>query len=163
MTSEAELIQRLFSHAEIGPPDECWEWQGSRAESGHGRFWVDGRVERAHRVAYRLFVGPIPGTEVVRHMCDNPPCINPNHLVSGTYVDNHQDMLQRNRSGRTKLSPDQVVDVRERLAMGMPVNEVAIQYNLSEKHVGRIERRDVWKNAEGFETNSTRYGDDVPF
>lgn len=56
---------------------------------------IDGRA--AHRVAYERWVGPIPDGHVVRHRCDNPPCINPEHLITGTQGQNIQDMIDRGR------------------------------------------------------------------
>lgn len=155
MNAETKLILRLLNRTEMGPPDQCWEWQGSVSEAGHGRIWVQGRVERAHRVSYRLFVGPIPPGDMVRHTCDNPPCINPNHLCLGSGAENVGDMMRRgrHRSGWAKLTADQVVDIRERLAMGMPKKDVSERYKITVDHVRRIEYREVWQNAEGFDTD----------
>lgn len=152
----------------MAPPDQCWEWLGARTKYGHGRIWVDGKVERTHRVAYRLFIGPIPDGEVVRHDCDNAPCWNPNHLVLGDNKDNAQDMLKRGRhkSGYAKLTPDEVVDIRERLAMGMDRKDVAKRWEITVDHVRRIEGRDVWDNAEGFDVSQDEdYNGpkDIPF
>jgi hypothetical protein len=60
-------------------------------------FFLDGRRERAHRASYSLFVGAIPEGMVVRHKCDNPPCVNPRHLQVGTLGDNNQDTWDRGR------------------------------------------------------------------
>ena len=76
---------------------------------------VDGRLRRAHRVAYAAFVGPIPIDPVVCHRCDNPPCCNPAHLFIGTRRDNNADMRVKGRSagpGRPHLSDDDVRAIR---------------------------------------------------
>lgn len=76
----------------------CWEWDGRRNENGYGiitaaRFQL--HKARAHRVVYGLFVRPLDDTEVLRHQCDNPPCVNPEHLEPGAQRDNVQDMVDR--------------------------------------------------------------------
>ena len=77
----------------------CWEWNGARlASGGYGSFRAHGRSVRAHRFAYELFVGPIPDGAMVRHKCDNPPCVNPEHLEIGTHQQNMWDMSDRERS-----------------------------------------------------------------
>jgi len=82
----------------------CWEWNGKRNEHGYGIFSVkrlgfDG--VRAHRVMYEHLKEPIPAGLVLRHNCDNPPCVNPEHLVPGTVADNVTDMMVRGRHWRT--------------------------------------------------------------
>lgn len=74
----------------------CWMWTGGIVH-GYGCWEVDGRRERAHRWAWELFVGPIPEGMHVLHRCDNPPCVNPNHLFLGTQTDNVQDMDAKGR------------------------------------------------------------------
>lgn len=80
----------------------CWEWQRRKHSNGYGKFSIDRRKLRAHRVAYVLFCGPIPGTLRVLHDCDNPACCNPTHLFLGTQADNLADMR---RKGRHRLPP----------------------------------------------------------
>ena len=82
-------------------PRGCWEWNGKRNDGGYGifnavRLGFDG--SRAHRVMFELHVGPIPDGEEIRHTCDNPPCVNPAHLVPGTHRMNMDDMTTRGRS-----------------------------------------------------------------
>lgn len=88
------VVQRDTRYAE-GP---CWEWGGSVASAGYGRFRYRNRFYFAHRTAYRVWVGRIPEGLLVRHKCDNPPCINPSHLETGTFRDNARDREERGRS-----------------------------------------------------------------
>lgn len=87
---------------------ECWEWNGKRNDNGYGIFNAKhlGYVNaRAHRVMYEHFTGPIPDGLILRHRCDNPPCVNPGHLIPGTDADNMADMVERGRHwmhGRTE-------------------------------------------------------------
>lgn len=81
----------------------CWEWRGPRSARGYGSLnTADGRLY-AHRVAYELHNGPIPDGLVVRHKCDNPPCVNPNHLEIGTQLDNIQDSVERGRNRNLRM------------------------------------------------------------
>jgi hypothetical protein len=86
----------------------CWEWQGGRFKAGYGRFVAIDvsdddaiatiRRQNASRISFKIYKGPIPSNILVRHTCDNPPCINPDHLILGTHADNWQDMVSRGRN-----------------------------------------------------------------
>lgn len=76
---------------------ECWEWTGSRNDSGHGIVHVRGKPMGAHRAAFLLFKGKIPREKHVLHDCDNPPCVNPGHLHLGTHADNMREAVARKR------------------------------------------------------------------
>jgi HNH endonuclease len=78
----------------------CWEWNGNRHRNGYGMFDAKnlGYVHaKAHRVVYEHRVGPIPDGLELRHTCDNPPCVNPEHLLPGTHAENMADMVERGR------------------------------------------------------------------
>jgi hypothetical protein len=71
----------------------CWVWKGRRNSHGYGLY----NHQRVHRLMYEQKVGPIPDDLMIRHACDNPPCINPDHLLLGTMADNMGDMVERGR------------------------------------------------------------------
>jgi hypothetical protein len=82
--------------------DSCWLWTGSRDANGYGRFRMiaEGldKSEQAHRLAFRLYVNPeIPSGMCICHKCDNPSCVNPNHLFLGTHRDNTNDKVRKGR------------------------------------------------------------------
>jgi hypothetical protein len=86
-------------------PAGCWEWAGGRDRNGYGVLTIHSRNWLAHRAAWAVANADDPEGLVVRHHCDNPPCVNPDHLELGTQLDNVRDMMARGRfwsSGRTE-------------------------------------------------------------
>lgn len=131
----------------------CTEWQGSRSEQGYGRVQYMGKQRLAHRLAYvqanGLTLEDIKG-KVVRHTCDNPPCINPAHLLIGTHSDNMKDMWSRNRGGslppvmhgethpQCRVSDAVVTDIRQKYLAGATRKELQAMSNLSKSQIQRI-------------------------
>lgn len=75
----------------------CWPWLGGKHEDGYGVIRYKGKKHKAHRLFYRHFIKELSINTVVRHVCDNPVCCNPLHLLPGTQADNIADMMARNR------------------------------------------------------------------
>lgn len=95
------VSQRFWPKVDRRGSDECWEWQGARRGRGYGAFGVPGgKNVDAHRMSYALAhnLDPLNMPFVVRHTCDNPPCVNPAHLIAGTTQDNVNDMRDRGRA-----------------------------------------------------------------
>ena len=103
-------------------PIGCWLWRGARTDSGYGVLWFSRRLNKVHRLAYEEWVGPIPKGLIVRHRCDVRECINPEHLETGTHLDNTHDMDERGRrvnaprygedAGNSKLTWEKVRWIR---------------------------------------------------
>lgn len=99
---------------------DCILWEGATKNEGYGYVKRGGKNIFAHRLAYQAANGTIPEGMVVRHTCDTPSCINPEHLVLGTQADNINDMYERKRDrhatgeahGRAKLTVDDVNFIR---------------------------------------------------
>lgn len=99
---------------------DCLIWQGQKDKRGYGRLRLNGRLQRAHRIAFELRHGPIGSGMVILHSCDNPSCVNTDHLSMGTQLANVRDMLEKGRANKatgarnakTKLTPDQVAAAR---------------------------------------------------
>lgn len=120
----------------------CWEWKGPRNKAGYGVF--NARAlghERtpAHRVMYEHLVGPIPEGLLVRHHCDNPPCVNPEHLAPGTYADNTRDRVERGRKGGGRRAPDEarVGEAATLASQGKSVTEIAELLGISRRTIQR--------------------------
>lgn len=91
---------RLRAKLRINITTGCLEWTGATTRPGwHGRISINGRLVMAHRVAYELWVGPIPVGLSVLHSCDNPPCCNPAHLFLGSQRENMRDASAKRRTG----------------------------------------------------------------
>lgn len=90
----------------------CWEYDGGRTNKGYGAVTIKGKQQSTHRLAHELWIGAIPDGHMVRHRCDNPPCVNPEHLETGTHADNVNDMVVRERCSRNKLTGVEVIEMR---------------------------------------------------
>lgn len=119
--------------------DKCWEWKGSRTETNYGQFRSMGTTVLAHRFSYELHKGKIPEGLFVRHHCDNPPCVNPNHLEVGTARDNNDDKKKRGRSRNGKRTRDWVV-IEVYKAEGS-CSKIAKKFGMSKEVVRKIKRK----------------------
>lgn len=90
---------RFAAKIDIGSVDQCWPWMGYRDRWGYGKVKRGGRSVYAHRHAWAMCKGPIPGNQYVYHSCDNPACCNPAHLWLGTNDQNMADMRVKGRAG----------------------------------------------------------------
>ena len=88
-------MKRFWAKVDIRDKDDCWEWKAGKGGkySEYGMFWNSslGRMENAHRMSYRLTYGEILSTDIICHKCDNPGCVNPNHLYLGDKCSNAAD------------------------------------------------------------------------
>ena len=93
----SKVIERIEAKIERVPFSGCWLWLGTVDKRGYGFFPLDLRSQRAHRVSYETFVGPIPEGLEVCHRCDVRCCVNPSHLFVGTHHQNVLDMVSKGR------------------------------------------------------------------
>jgi len=117
---------------ELGP---CWVWTGATDAKGYGAFY-DRRIKRratASRIAYEFEHGAVPEGKDICHHCDNPPCVRPVHLFPGTESDNQIDCRRKNR--HSKLTVEQVKEIRELRSGGMKVIEIARIYGITDSSV----------------------------
>ena len=146
------LEDRFWEKVDKRGPDDCWEWTGARREFGHGAIFSGDSEStapalKAHRVSAQLAGMDIEGL-VVRHKCDNPPCVNPAHLETGTQNENYGDMIARNRLARGErrsgLTDDEVREIRARAALGDRQIDIAKAFGISRANVSYIVSRKTW-------------------
>jgi len=135
-----------------GSPDGCHYWAGSVKNTGYGEFWNGSKMERVHRIAYKLYKGPIPEDKnTICHSCDNRMCVNPDHLFAGTITDNHEDMVSKNRhtfgetNGRAKMTEDNVVEILVN-PYGLRVSDFAKKFNVSRTMIRYVQDGVTWKH-----------------
>lgn len=134
--------------------DGCWIWKASKDKNGYGIFrGAVGSVMffRAHRYSYALHTGDMLVGMQALHTCDNPSCVNPNHLFSGTNADNMRDKAQKGRSrvptgekhGQAVLTERQAKRI---LKDPRTYSEIASDYNVAPSTIGSIKQRVSWKH-----------------
>jgi hypothetical protein len=154
------LSDRFWVKVDKRGPDECWEWIGHRNKNGYGTIRPGGRGNAsvtATHVSYELANGPIPNGLWVLHRCDNPACVNPNHLFLGTHQDNVDDMIAKGRKRaahgeaqhNSKLTTEQVIAIRQRYAAGnITMYQLAAEYGIGAGPICNIIHRKTWKHVE---------------
>lgn len=146
-------------HASYTKGDGCWIWHKSKAWYGHGNFHFNATYAGAHRIMYAITHGEIPDGLIVRHKCDNPPCVNPEHLEIGTHQDNFADRDKRGRAakgeknGNVKLTQAQVDEIRATVGKRRDkvngVHALAKRFGVTPTMVRLIVRRKYWKPSDG--------------
>jgi hypothetical protein len=153
------VVERFITKYSVAA-NGCWEWAARRNPDGYGTFWTgerrppkdDGRrgttvTVLAHRWAYAHFVGPIPSGLNVCHSCDNPPCVNPDHLFVGTQAENVTDCTTKGRRNQQrpvrypKLPPERRDEIRLRFTGGRgQIKDLAEEFGVSAAAVSMIVR-----------------------
>lgn len=111
-----EYLNKFKTQYRVNLNNGCWEWRKINLQ-GYGRFHFNGTSMFAHRFSYELFKGTIPENLLIRHLCNNPRCVNPKHLEIGTQQDNMNDKVSANRQakggkhGMAVLDEKQVVEI----------------------------------------------------
>lgn len=145
----------------------CWIWEASLNNKGYGQFSIKRSVNKlAHRISYQIYIGDIPKGLCVLHKCDNPKCVNPDHLFLGTKKDNMIDKENKNRGNHEKasktmirkghnrgekqwmckLTNNDIIEIRKLHSKGLTHEEIASKYPVERRQIGKIINKESWKH-----------------
>jgi len=147
-------MERFWDKVDVGEKDECWEWTGGRDPNGYGTFWYQKEFDKAHRVVMRLQGHDVRGATVC-HKCDNPSCVNPNHLWVGTQQQNMRDMTKKGRN--TGMAPETAYEIRLKHDSGVDISDLAEEYDRSWHTIRAILLGERFKDAGGPTTSTGAY------
>ena len=158
-----QIIERFFDKVDKDSMKisyvntKCWTWNAPLDKDGYGRIRPGGirKFWRAHRASWFLHNGPIPEGLHVLHKCDNPPCVNPNHLFLGTISDNAIDMIKKGRANhhkgeshyKSKITIEQANQIREMYKKGnIFQKDIAKIFNITQTRISEIIRNKAYHN-----------------
>lgn len=152
------LSERFWKKVDKRSADDCWNWTAYRDKDGYGHIRLDNSKHSdapSHRVSYELANGTIPDGMFVCHSCDNPSCVNPNHLFLGTHIDNMRDCVTKGRKVglrgekfyANKLTDEKVIAMRRRYEIGdADMRTLATEYGVAVSTVCNVIHRKSWKH-----------------
>lgn len=147
MRQSGSLQDRFFSRF-VKLENGCWQWRSHTDKDGYGVLPGAHQNTRAHRLSYEIHIGQIPEGLIVCHHCDNPGCVNPDHLFVGTSKDNAQDALQKRRNyvgeknGRSKLTAE---NVKEILNSSLNGQQLADKFGVTRSTINNVRKGTTWQ------------------
>lgn len=144
--------ERFWSKVDLS--SGCWLYPGAVVGDGYRRVGVNGKRWLAHRYAWSISKGNIPEGMQVLHKCDVPNCVKPWHLFLGTHQDNMNDKVAKNRQFRgkgeansmTKLTIEQVTEIRNRRLNGESIGAIAKNFPVNHQTISAICLNKKWKH-----------------
>ena len=146
--------ERFFSSVSKDGPNGCHQWTGAVTLRGYGHIGIRYKMYSTHRLAWLIAYGEIPDGLHVLHKCDNPPCVNPDHLFLGSHADNAADREMKGRgaalkgeqNGSAKLTEHQVRELRFNYP-AMTQTKLAAMFGISQATVWNIVTRKSWRHV----------------
>ena len=152
MQLSSKQKERYWSRVDKNTSTECWHWTGTKDNRNYGVFYVNPKIVKAHRLALILDGTDVPSSKCVMHKCDNPQCVNPNHLSVGTLADNNQDKQNKMRhvygegNHTCKLSEQDVKNIRNTPRERGYLVKLSEKYNVSKPTIEAIVYNKSWKH-----------------
>ena len=156
MIIDDKMRQRFWS--KVDKSGNCWEWIGSkRGKTGYGQFSTyinyTNKTHAAHRFALLVYGINIPDGMYVCHHCDNPGCVNPDHLFIGTPKDNTDDMIAKNRNPKGENHPHSMLCnldawLIRALLKTQKQTTVAKWFGVSQPWISKIHRNEKWQTPD---------------
>lgn len=164
-------MDKFFDNFTVDTETGCWIWTGRKRCGDYGSLYLNGKDHLAHRYSWKLFRSEIPKGICVCHHCDNPPCVNPDHLFLGTHKENMEDRNRKQRCCQgerrsklqlktalkgekvhcSKLKKEDVLEIlRLRTEDRLKIQEIANRYNVSHPTVQGILTGKYWTSVTGF-------------
>lgn len=150
-----KLTDRFLEFVDISQPKEkCWLWNGTIRGGKYGAIMINWVAWPTHRLSWVVHYGKVPKGMLVCHTCDNPPCVNPNHLFLGTTRDNAIDRAKKNRGYKpkgelhhhAKLREKDVLRIRELKVKKVKNRIIAERFGIEPRQVRRIASRFSWSH-----------------
>lgn len=145
----ADSKERFWAKVDKTPT--CWLWLGAKATNGYGICTIDGKNYSAHRLSWQWAnEEEVPKGHVVCHECDQPLCVNPNHLFTHTQQGNVLDRVNKGRSargknnGRTRLNQKDVKKIKALRSRGMTESAIAKMFGVGRSTISNILHNRTW-------------------
>jgi len=142
MRKNSNVIDRFWN--KVNKTDSCWLWTANTCRNGYGNINVNGVQTKAHRFSLIIHGVAVPNGAIVRHSCDNPSCVRPDHLMVGSQQDNMTDKVNKDRQHKI-LSRTQVLEIRS-LYPSMSLKDISLRYNVTRENIRCIVKRISWKH-----------------
>lgn len=154
LTLKEKDLDRFWD--KIDKTNDCWNWTAATTTQGYGRFKLNGKLVSAHVLSYMIHNDDYDSTKDVCHKCDNPSCVNPDHLFLGSRSDNMLDCLRKGRlnskppcvkgerNGQSKLTVDDVIAIKALLKTSVTQKSIAQMFNVSPRAISDINNNKTW-------------------
>lgn len=150
--------ERFWSY--VQKTDTCWIWTGHKTSRGYGKLKIEHRTVLMNRYSYELHYGKLEEGMCALHKCDNPPCVNPDHLFAGTIADNNNDRARKGRNAKTygrnmkgEANPISILTIKKVLEIRRmascqehSITEIAKLFGVSLPCVSHVVARRTWKH-----------------